>query len=627
MMSRPRVGSFRIPEAVPREDTITYTREIDGEERTFISGHDVLSYMMKTLNLTKDGLEERISLAQIYGKDRDIHIKCRSPGSAKELLDNMPVMNIAGCRYVGTKASPDIYDHRPRYIRIYLHDVPITMKNEDLKVELQRYVVLNGDTKIYDDRYKDTNILNGSRYLHVREVYSKAGMPMTFKVKGFEIRTWHIGQIRDRNKHREIVWEEGRRAWIEKQQKERERQEEIRKECEAERAKEHAHAMRLVAESRKRREQQIQAESTRREEAAKNIQETATEPEKDWQTVGSNRRKNRGRDQKQPEKSTLRCKNQYSVLTSSDEEDKNVNSKLDNNISKQNSQNCGNNCTEKITDADDENESDDEVFEQSKNDKSDCENTVCDKSVVSECKKISSSVERKNGKDLSESETDVERSRIFITQSHGKNDVCTKLVDSDTLNEIERCYDMLQSNNVTGKSNSSSSIPESITVESRLDRNDSPKKCHSNSEISALTFDQSDENESQSQSIFTIKPSNGSVSRTPTLDEVILQRRMKRRSLDSAQIRKLTDNKPTSMIRKTVSVSRPEESKCNNVTELNKKCVKIVLGKRKGNVEKDMASQCKKIDQKLSPQQVYHDKCVDINRVDGMEGGVSQYNG
>ena len=228
-MAGQRVSAFKIPEIVPREDTITYAREIDGEQKQYIAGQDVLAYIMKTLNFDKDGLEERIHLVQIYGRDRDIHIQCRSSLFAKELLENMPEMDVAGCRYVGAKASPDIYDHRPRYIRIYLHDVLITMNNEDLKRELQQHAVLNEDAKVYDDRYKNTNILSGSRYVHVKNIYSKAGVPLTIRVKGFEIRTWHYGQIRDGNKHREIVLEEGRQTWLEKQRKERERQEEIRR--------------------------------------------------------------------------------------------------------------------------------------------------------------------------------------------------------------------------------------------------------------------------------------------------------------------------------------------------------------------------------------------------------------
>lgn len=207
-----------------RENTVSYFKEIQAEngQQIYESGTDVLKYLKEKMELTDAGLEDRVYMVQVFGRQRDIHIQCREEMYAQELLSKLPEMDIVGSKYVGERATPEIYDHRPRIVRIYLHDVPMTMSNVDIIRELRQHCFFTEGTRIYDDLYKGTKILNGSRYITVRSVFSKAGIPLNLKVKGYNIRTWHAGQVRDRVKHQNIVWQEKKEQW---QQRERERRE------------------------------------------------------------------------------------------------------------------------------------------------------------------------------------------------------------------------------------------------------------------------------------------------------------------------------------------------------------------------------------------------------------------
>lgn len=109
LSSRPRTGSFRMISSVCRDDVITYRRdESTSNARTYLSGNDVLDYIKDTLGFSYDEMEQRILLAQVHGRERDIHVQCHEPVNCEELLKRLPEIHPAGMKYVGAKATPDI---------------------------------------------------------------------------------------------------------------------------------------------------------------------------------------------------------------------------------------------------------------------------------------------------------------------------------------------------------------------------------------------------------------------------------------------------------------------------------------------------------------------------------------
>lgn len=77
-MDRGRKASFKIVESVVREHVITYRREElpEGTTRPYITGRDVLDHFRNVLQLDYDEIDRRIDVVQMYGPNRDIHIKC-----------------------------------------------------------------------------------------------------------------------------------------------------------------------------------------------------------------------------------------------------------------------------------------------------------------------------------------------------------------------------------------------------------------------------------------------------------------------------------------------------------------------------------------------------------------------
>jgi hypothetical protein len=225
-MDRGRKASFKIVESVVREHVITYRREElpEGTTRPYITGRDVLDHFRNVLQLDYDEIDRRIDVVQMYGPNRDIHIKCHEEKYCKDFLQVLPIMTPSGIKYVGEKASPDIYEHRPKSIRIYLREVPLTMKNDDIKRALRQYASFPEDTPIQDDTYRDgyARIKNGSRFINVREIFSKAGVPVKIYVKGRLIYTYHFGQTRNPLQQREIIWRERQLEWQARESKRRE---------------------------------------------------------------------------------------------------------------------------------------------------------------------------------------------------------------------------------------------------------------------------------------------------------------------------------------------------------------------------------------------------------------------
>ena len=207
--------------------------------------------------------------------------------------------------------------------------------------------------------------------------------------------------------------------------------------------------------------------------------------------------KNKSHQNRLKNSAVTRCENRFTALSSEDENGDENNSGLADGKDHTNVKCMDNECDEKVIDADDENESDDDVFEQHH-----VSETVDNKNTSMNNRKLASDdvkndsnecfTERNqlNDKVSPENESDFEHSQIFFTQSVEKND-CTKLIDSDTLNDIDECYERLQSNDQIGKSNSPDSVPEIVFEEIKLDTVP-VKKC--NSESSPPKVDALDEN-------------------------------------------------------------------------------------------------------------------------------------
>ena len=102
------------------------------------------------------------------------------------------------------------------------------------------------------------------------------------------------------------------------------------------------------------------------------------------------------------------------------------------------------------------------------------------------------------------------------------------------------------------------------------------------------------------------KFSDSECRQSPTLDDVILERRLRRQSLSLLE---RTDDKcnrdRTSSIvsfRKNVTFWRTEEKKCENVLKRVNQIEKVQLGKRKSECGNDEITHSKKADKKLSPK-------------------------
>ena len=100
-----------------------------------------------------------------------------------------------------------------------MKEVPITLSNTELKKALRQYCSFPEETPIYNDTYRGefSNIKNGSRYINVREIFSKAGIPLKIYIKGRQIITHHFGQMKNMNEQNEMIWKERQAAWQERE--------------------------------------------------------------------------------------------------------------------------------------------------------------------------------------------------------------------------------------------------------------------------------------------------------------------------------------------------------------------------------------------------------------------------
>jgi len=210
MDNRRRVGSFRIFESIPRENVLTYRRTeiVDGTSRILITGTDVVKHLAEAFDYTAAQLEERVIEVQLYGPERDIHIQCQNAIIASEILHRTPKLYPMRREYIGNHATPDIYQHKPRSIRVYLREVPLTMSNEDLKKEMKNHCNFSDDTPMYHDTYRGdfSKIRNGVRFIHVKEILYKAGVPLRLNIKGRVIFTHHFGQEKTPILQQEKLW-------------------------------------------------------------------------------------------------------------------------------------------------------------------------------------------------------------------------------------------------------------------------------------------------------------------------------------------------------------------------------------------------------------------------------------
>ena len=223
-----KMGSFTITTHVQRVDTISYARVGDLEQTPYFSGTDILDLIRSQLGYTVAEVEKRIRIVQIFGKEKDIHIKCRSPNHCPEMLAALPTIRVKGMESIGSPATPEIYDHRPKVIKVFLRQVLMTMEDEDILRELRKFCYISPETQLKEDMYSGeyTNIGTGGRIIYVKQIYSKAGLPLRLSIKGFSIFVHHYGQEKNFEKHRGIIWKENQERWQQREQERREREKE-----------------------------------------------------------------------------------------------------------------------------------------------------------------------------------------------------------------------------------------------------------------------------------------------------------------------------------------------------------------------------------------------------------------
>lgn len=158
------------------------------------------------------------------------------------------------------------------------------MSDDELKKELKIHCSFPDETRIFKDTYKGnySKIYNGVRYIHVKEILSKAGIPLKIQVKGREIYTHHQGQTKNPKQQQEIIWKERQQAWLSREANRKDCEEQSKKTKNIEREKEKDAAIKTHNETKTINEQETQVQNKTYAECTKQNIDIPAESEMEW---------------------------------------------------------------------------------------------------------------------------------------------------------------------------------------------------------------------------------------------------------------------------------------------------------------------------------------------------------
>jgi hypothetical protein len=192
------------------ECTITYTLEIEENaiqgEAEYIRHTQVFDAIRKASGWLPCKLNGSIHTLQILSKET-VHIVFHKPEEVDPFFNKCPMLAIAGRQYIGSKpGSNNIYEKRPRSIRVKLHEVPITLSNDQILQVLSKYGTLPKRPVVFRDMYEPpyNNIATGSRTLYMEKINNKAGLPPSILIEDYPIRVYHPNQIRKYSERKKI---------------------------------------------------------------------------------------------------------------------------------------------------------------------------------------------------------------------------------------------------------------------------------------------------------------------------------------------------------------------------------------------------------------------------------------
>lgn len=204
------MNSLTVPVNPLSTCTITYTLEV-GEtaipgEGEFIRHTQVFDAIRKASGWPAAKLNSVIHTLQILSRET-IHIVFHKPEEVDAFLLKCPVLKFAGKQFIGSKPGSDnIYEKRPRYTRVKLHDVPITLNNNQILEVLSKFGTLPKRPIVIRDMYDPPyhNIANGSRTVFMEKINNRAGLPPVILIEDYPLRAYHPDQIRKYSERKKI---------------------------------------------------------------------------------------------------------------------------------------------------------------------------------------------------------------------------------------------------------------------------------------------------------------------------------------------------------------------------------------------------------------------------------------
>jgi hypothetical protein len=197
-------GSFTRKVEYKVENAVRYIATIGAEEteRPFLKGKEVLDQLSKQPEFSK--ILNSVLTLQTSGTDNFL-IVTKSQNECRRLVSSVSHVMIKGVKFQAEPGATDVFEYKPRNLKVMIYDAPLTTTDESIISRLKSYGDII-DNKVYWEMYAPpfTHVQTGSRFVFMRNVAPKEGLPTSINISNNRIKIRHSGQVRDPAKRAEM---------------------------------------------------------------------------------------------------------------------------------------------------------------------------------------------------------------------------------------------------------------------------------------------------------------------------------------------------------------------------------------------------------------------------------------